>query len=359
MVQILPANERESFGSTIGRGLGEGFGKGVSQASDFAMKIAEQKYKTAQRQKMLEQIEGESPQSTRQPTFQDQLQSVLPHIEEQLGFKLTPDQIQSVSNQLMGEGSNEQPPQQQEQDPFLKAKKYAAVGEHDLATIAGKEAQVGIEEKRENRKLSQAEKIAKRKEEILFHQESKDYDEELLKNKKSASNQLEAIKDTEKAIASGNVKPSSLANVFKFFGPIGEKLSNAILNKDEAAIQGSIPAFLEGRKELFGVRLSDADLRLLQDKMPDIGKSEAANKTVIRIMRKYSEKSLLRYEIGQDIKEKNKGLRPLNYSSAIEKRYDDMTKDVKILNPKTGNVVDIPAYKVGDAIKAGGTLVDE
>jgi hypothetical protein len=36
-----------------------------------------------------------------------------------------------------------------------------------------------------------------------------------------------------------------------------------------------------------------------------------------------------------------------------------MISPVKIINPNTGNVIEIPAYKVSDAIKAGAQLANE
>ena len=36
-----------------------------------------------------------------------------------------------------------------------------------------------------------------------------------------------------------------------------------------------------------------------------------------------------------------------------------MTKPIKIRNPNTGNIVEIPAYEASDYINAGGELVNE
>ena len=198
-----------------------------------------------------------------------------------------------------------------------------------------------------------------RKEEIDFHKESKDYDETLLKNYQVSQKQIDTIKDVQKAVSSGNVKPSSLANIFKNMGKVGEKVANALLSGDEAVVQAAIPEFLEGRKELFGVRLSDADLKLLEDKLPSIGKSKEANEAILRVLKKYAKYSQLKYNISTDIKKNNKGLRPLGYSDQVEERYSEMIKPVRVVNPRTGNQIEIPAFELSDAIKAGATLVDE
>lgn len=205
---------------------------------------------------------------------------------------------------------------------------------------------------REDKKLS-------RSEELQFHKESEKYDEELLSQSRLAKKQADTVNEIEKAVDSGNVSPTSLSNIFKGFGKIGDKLSEAFLKEDEATLQASIPQLLEGWKEVFGVRLTDADLRLLQDKLPSIGKSPAANKAILSVLKKYSDMTLLRGQIGDEIKKANKGLRPLNFASKVDERFNDMTSPVKIINPTNGRVIEIPAYKLSDALSSGAKLAPE
>jgi hypothetical protein len=205
---------------------------------------------------------------------------------------------------------------------------------------------------REDKKVS-------RNEELQFHKESEKYDEDLLKQARVAKGQAETLVNIENAIQSGNIKPTSWANIFKGFGKIGDKISEALLNKDEATLLTSIPQLLEGWKDVFGVRLTDADLRLLQDKLPSIGKSPDANNAVIKILKKYSDMTLLRNQIAEEIKEKSKGLRPLGYATQVEQRFDEMTAPVKIVNPNNGKVIEIPAYKLSDALRSGAKLANE
>ncbi len=207
-----------------------------------------------------------------------------------------------------------------------------------------------------NQKNTIEEKKLNRKEELDFHRDTQKFDEELSKNLKNAKKQNDTIKTIEKAVASGNVTPSSWANIFKGFGEIGDKISKAVLNKDEAALMSSIPNLLEGWKEVFGVRLSDADLRVLQDKLPDIGKSPEANRAILKILKKYGEQNILRGDIAADIKKKNKGLRPLGYAEKIEERFDELTTPVRIINPDNGREIEIPAYKLSDALEAGAKM---
>jgi len=217
-------------------------------------------------------------------------------------------------------------------------------------------AKAELRQREHEEKLAEKDVKRTRDEELQFHKEGEKYDEELFKQTKIAKKQVDTIGDIEKAIDSGKVTPTSLANIFKGFGKIGDKISEALINKDEATILASIPQLLEGWKEVFGVRLSDADLKLLQDKLPSIGKTAEANKAIVKVLRKYADMTLLRSTIAREIKEANKGLRPLGYADKIEQRFDDMIAPVKIINPKNGKEIEIPAYKVSDAIKAGARL---
>jgi hypothetical protein len=141
-------------------------------------------------------------------------------------------------------------------------------------------------------------------------------------------------------------------------GAVGEKISNALISADEATIQASIPAFLEGRKELFGIRLSDADLRLLQDKLPDIGKSKEANTAILNLMQKTAQGSVLKANIAKEIKKKNGGLRPIGFRDMVDEVFNQSMQPVRMISP-SGYEVFIPSYQVQDALNAGGKLQNE
>ena len=210
----------------------------------------------------------------------------------------------------------------------------------------------------EEAKMENEAKTLERTESKAFHKESEKFDEEVNKAATSAKHQLAAIEDSRKALASGNVKPSSLANIFRGMGVAGDKISNALISSDEATIQASIPAFLEGRKELFGVRLSDADLSLLQDKLPDMGKSREANTAIINLMQKASQASILKSEIAKQIKKNNGGLRPLGFRDMVDEVFDQKIKPVRMISP-AGYEVYIPTYQVQDALNAGAKVQNE
>jgi hypothetical protein len=167
----------------------------------------------------------------------------------------------------------------------------------------------------------------KRKETITFHQESQKQDEEIQNRTRMAKAQQQTIKDIKKAVDSGDIRPLSMANIFRGMGPVGEKIANAFTNKNQSVLNASIPQLLEGWKEVFGIRLSDADLALLENKLPSIGKSKEANAAVLDILKKYSDMTLLRSKIAAKIKKENGGLRPLGFIDKIEEEFDKQTNN--------------------------------
>lgn len=263
-----------------------------------------------------------------------------------------------------GEQPRDQAQQQAPQSVFRNLNDDQLVQAQSHPDMEVRQGSAAEQKRREaERTINQKETKRTRDEELQFHKESAKYDEDLLKQTKTAKGQIETIGNIQKAIASGNVTPSSWANILKGFGKIGNKISEALINKDEATLLASIPQLLEGWKEVFGVRLSDADLNLLQDKLPSIGKSKEANSAILKIMKKYGDMTLLRSQIAKEIKEKNGGLRPLGYADKIESRFDEMVRPIRIIRPKTEQApereIEIPAYQLSDALRSGARLANE
>lgn len=143
MVQFL--QRPRSFGEQIGEQLGSGLSQGI----DFATQLGLEKYKGQQRQKLISDIERDSQQQS-QPLFsQEEMQSkfleILPQLEQQIGRELAPEDLNQIWSMMQQQ--QQQPMHSQEPDDFIKAKKYAAAGEHDLSRIAGEEAKTTRKER--------------------------------------------------------------------------------------------------------------------------------------------------------------------------------------------------------------------
>lgn len=199
-----------------------------------------------------------------------------------------------------------------------------------------------------------------RKERVRAHEESEGYDEEVLKGVKRTKQQVEAIKDLRSGLKSGKIKPGSVSSVFRGMGSIGDKISNAFKDAEQGKFEAAIPLLLEGWKEVFGIRLSDTDLRLLQTKLPDIGKSEEANDAILNVLEKYAEAPLLRGKVASEIKEKNGGYRPLNFASQVENEVEKRVQakeTVRVQGPD-GNIYNVPREQLDSALANQGKLIE-
>ncbi len=205
----------------------------------------------------------------------------------------------------------------------------------------------------------------KLEEKQMFHKETSDYDKEIIDSNSRAKKQKIATADIRKRLKSGNVNPVSLSNFFKGKGEWGDKIANMFLNPDQAAIQASIPFLIEGWKDIFGIRLSDADLRVIQDKLPSIEKDASANEAILDVIDKYSDLSQQRFKYASEIKKANKGYRPSNYAEEIDSKMDQYiaekypSEEVTVFNPETGSTFSIPKEDLEAALEAGVELVNE
>jgi len=194
---------------------------------------------------------------------------------------------------------------------------------------------------------------------LTIHEYSEDADKEIINASKTARKQLEAAKDIEEAVRSKKVQPNSVSNWFRGFGKIGDKIADAFKNAEQGKFEAALPQLIEGWKDVFGVRLSDADLKIIQDKLPSIGKSAEANEAILKVIRKYAQPLIDREQIGRQIKKENNGYRPLNYTDMIEERLEAMNEPVMVISPKSGKPVSIPRRDLQAALDAGGKLANE
>lgn len=56
-----------------------------------------------------------------------------------------------------------------------------------------------------------------------------------------------------------------------------------------------------------------------------------------------------------EIKDKYEGYRPVDFTTQVNRRYDEMTEIVEMVD-EAGNLLEIPAYRVSAAMKKGAKL---
>lgn len=219
-----------------------------------------------------------------------------------------------------------------------------------------------VETRRREQELAQKTKETATGRDIQIHKLSNKVDEDISEKGKSADRQLEAVSTIRKSLQSGNVKPKSIANALRGFGVVGDKIADAFLNKDQAAFSASIPSLIEGMKDLFGVRLSDADLKIVQDKLPGLGKDPSANESILQVIEKYANLAKKRSEIAREVKKEHQGLRRIDFGDEVESRLEKWKLDQEGLVPMVspyGKIVKVPKERVQEALNAGGKLANE
>lgn len=398
MVQVIQRRPREpSFREKIGASIGEAFRSGAEKiaegyesrrkAEEFKNKMDEESNAIFKKTGGKIDLRGVYDPELRKAivTQKEKTQGIMDVQNQGLSYldklfgdnqneKMTEHEPESEMNEPVGlEGASanifgEEKPQQMKEKPQKEMEKKKLFSPKMMAAASIVNPNVGKVMQAANNEIIEKDKLAYERERDLtkeankekraIHEESAKFDDKLEENTKVARDQFEHIKDIEKAVRSGKVKPFSVSNIFRKFGPIGELFAKAALNNDEATLMSSIPSLLAGWKEVFGVRLSDADLKILEEKLPDIGKNPEANLAITGIIKKYADRTILRSKIAQDIKEKNGGYRPMGYANQIEKRYEEMTKPVQVISPMSGKPIEIPAYQLSEALAFGAKLYE-
>lgn len=161
-----------------------------------------------------------------------------------------------------------------------------------------------------------------RKEKIEFHKENAKYDESLTNKAESAERKIKAIKNQQR------IQPN-ISNwdrwVSALFG--GTRFEDIFKARSAQEFDSLALPMIEGQKENFGVRLSDADLRLIMQKIATSTKNPEANKTIMDWQLLESELDIEKRKIADEVKKENGGLRPLNFDSEVRKLMNERFGD--------------------------------
>ncbi len=161
-----------------------------------------------------------------------------------------------------------------------------------------------------------------RKEQLEFHKESQKYDEKLTTEADAGNKQLKSIQRQRELIPQIKKKDRIISALFA-----GTKMENLVKSKDAQEFDSLVLPMIEGKKETFGVRLSDADLRLVLQKIATSEKDPEANKAILDWQELEAKMAIDKRKIADEIRKDNEGLRPLDFQSQIrdrlEKKYGD------------------------------------
>lgn len=365
MIQILePAG---SFGSDFGKALGGGFGKGFSEEYSEGQKLKKKYAELAQENKAIKETYGIdlSPfvtPETRQAAFADKLKGRTKDEDLKKEYeyktqlekdkqKFKGDERLNIAKRL-GLGIDEnQETQEQEISPHMK---YPGIGiekeknkpksnerkselknkdkpphtqkEIDAAgmvdpTVANNWQRQNEEwnrqkEHKEKTEIEKQKQIQHEKE--FFHTETKDYDKTLSEQANAAEKKNRAL---DRQIPNIDKLGWSERAVSALFG--GTVWGDLLKSKTSQEFDANTLPQLEGQRQILGGILSDADIRLLMQKIVTSTKNPEANKIIAKNMKFENDLTIAKDRIGKEIKNKNNGYRPSNYLDEIDRIYNE------------------------------------
>lgn len=290
---------------TLGASLGEGVSQGLAGRKEQEQGSILSRVLTGQA--TPEEIEKLSPQ----------IQLKLAEIQSKpppggIGAQPVPPEVRQVIPQILNE--NKEATADELATKFDEAGIPRSFSDSYIETRRRQDEQAAQREVK-------GEEIA-RKEQIEFHKESKAYDDLLTQKADTAEEKLKAIERQMK------IQPD-ITNWDRFFASAfkGSIFEDLFKSQSATEFDAAVLPLIEGMRDVFGVRLTDADLRLVLQKIATSQKNPEANKTILDWMKLKSELEVEKRKIADQIKKENRGLRPLDFQEQIRQRYNEKFGD--------------------------------
>lgn len=279
---------------------------------------------------LLQQFQNAQNQFQQQ--YQQPMEQMQPQIPLPGGQPMTP-QGQQVPNtgvlspQLLNQ--IQQPPQQVQRQsqrrPGLLSGQFNPVDQKEAAALRKEEFKEAIKERTQLKKDSKiayedAIKSGKASEDIQTHL---DRMEKLVKKgylpNAAFRKILKKVEDYKSPTIVGT-SPAAIAASFAFpvVGSILSSLQDAASGGDIEEFEKLSSDLIRGAKEIFGSRITDADLTAFLKTIPTLDQTDAGKLRVIKNMRQFNQAALLRSNAAKRIIKENGGLLPPNLSELIE-----------------------------------------
>jgi hypothetical protein len=135
-----------------------------------------------------------------------------------------------------------------------------------------------------------------------------------------AQNRQVSFARAKELLATGKVGPDNwnnfLASYFKEDSPIG----NLLQHPENAEFQRLAYESIIGTRQDFGVRLTDSDLKVVQNKIISTNKTPEANMRIINFTSLQDRGAIEKARITNEILEENNGIPPTNFRQILNKR---------------------------------------
>lgn len=164
------------------------------------------------------------------------------------------------------------------------------------------------------------------KEKLEVHKLSSDTAKKINEEGESSKKRIRAFNTMEKNIESGKIDPRNFKN-FLANSLAGSTLEGLLRNPESEEFKAASFNTYEGLKNVFGTRLSDADLKLASTKVPDITKTPEANKKIISFLKFFDQMNVEKQKISDEVVKENNGYRPIDFDQQVRERLDSKFGD--------------------------------
>lgn len=211
-------------------------------------------------------------------------------------------------------------------NPPSNKKKFSELLKSPLIPIDQKLKLVAFEQKQrlEGQKQSLAEKHKIDKETLPAYQE-------IVKSGSAAEANNKRLDKMEKLLTKGNLNNPLFASLLDTVskGIFGFGLDvNFLLNADSQEFKKLTSDFIKDAKEVFGGRITDADLKSFLQTVPSLSQTDEGKMRVIRNLKEANNIALVKKRIAQDIIKNNGGSRPYNFESLVDELSDPYIKRI-------------------------------
>ena len=113
------------------------------------------------------------------------------------------------------------------------------------------------------------------------------------------------------------------AGIGAVLGPVATILHNfnkATFAKDEEKFEKLSASFLKGMKDIFGARISNAEMNAFLTSIPTLGQTDAGKLSVIEDMELFNKAAEVKYKAMRQIIKENGGVPPANLQDQVEER---------------------------------------
>lgn len=386
MAQIIRDNDLTALlGARMGTGLGEGFEKTVGGGlrsilqSKLQQMAAESMYDSMG--KSFEQM-GLPKELSRLPerAQAELLRELAPIIIDNLraGNKQGPQGVSGIDAlaQLLQSPKLQQNSMQQEQQPIQQQAAQPQMQDQVQQMISQQaQQQMPTQAQQPYRPLTRTERERQRQDELIQRKEKIEMDKEarlqaremqkeerkqeweaqkmykddyksLTTAANSARKQQEDLDRMIKLVNDGNLNSrlaTSIGNNLKFglkFKVAGIPIRAPGFNADflyktadTEEFEKLSANFMRGAKEVFGARVTNADLSAYKKMIPTMAQSDEGKKRIIEYFKVFNDSVIARYEAAQEILRENNGKFPVNFNFLLEERLaprlDKLYKDFR------------------------------